>query len=231
MRILLVEDNQLLGEGLCDALHDEGETIDWLKDGKQALHALQVEAFDLLVLDLGLPLIDGLEVLRRLRGGEHILADNRHLPVLILTARDGISERVTGLDLGADDYLTKPFDVAELLARIRALLRRSRGRSEADIQLGALCIQPAERKVTLNQRLLTLSRREYALLTIMAGSPGKVFSKQQLSQTVYGWGEEVESNALEVHIHNLRKKLDGQFIRTVRGVGYTIEEPAGAGLQ
>lgn len=222
MRVLLVEDNILLGEGLFDTLQDEGETVDWMKDGQQALSALSVEGFDLAILDLGLPKVDGLEVLRQLRSGNGSLSKNQHIPVLILTARDEIQNRVKGLDFGADDYLVKPFDISELMARMRALTRRSKGRTSDTISVGTLEIRPSERKVSLDGSPISLSRREYALLVALAEKPDQVFTKQQLGQTLYGWGEEVESNALEVHIHNLRKKLQGRFIRTLRGIGYSL---------
>lgn len=222
MRVLLVEDNILLGEGLFDTLQDEGEAVDWMKDGQQALAALRSEHFNLVILDLGLPRIDGLEVLRQLRGGHGGLEQNQHVPVLILTARDEIQDRVKGLDYGADDYLVKPFDISELMARMRALTRRAKGRTVDSITVGTLEICPSERRVMLDGSPVTLSRREYALLTAMAEKPDQVFTKQQLGQTLYGWGEEVESNALEVHIHNLRKKLQGRFIRTLRGIGYSL---------
>ncbi|MCP5207654.1 MAG: response regulator transcription factor [Hahellaceae bacterium] len=216
MRILLVEDSELLGDGLVDALNDEGETVDWVKDGESALHAIIAESFDLMILDLGLPKIDGVEVLKRMR------AKKIDLPVLILTARDKITDKIAGLDLGADDYMVKPFDVDELLARLRALKRRFHGRTTPEIVIEKLRIHPATREVWYNDALISLSRREYALLVELANYEGRVLGKQKLSELIYGWGEEVESNALEVHIHNLRKKITGGLIKTVRGVGYTL---------
>lgn len=220
MRILLVEDNVLLGEGLQDSLADEGETVDWMKTGREALLALKSEPFDLIILDLGLPDLDGLEVLRKLRGQESGLQQNRQTPVLILTARDQTADRVKGLDQGADDYLVKPFERDELLARTRALHRRATGRSQPILDFERLVIVPSERRVTLDGNDINLSRREYAVLLALAESPGRYLSKQQISEKIYGWGEEVESNALEVHIHHLRKKLEGNYIVNRRGLGY-----------
>lgn len=224
MRILLVEDNVDLAEGLRETLQDEGETVDWFVDGRDALKALGVERFDLVVLDLGLPGLDGLSVLKKLREGSQIHADNRDVPVLVLTARDQISDRVTGLDTGADDYLVKPFDIDELLARSRALYRRSMGRSQTVLSFNGLSIFPNDHSVLLDEQPLSLSRREYALLSTLAENPNRVLSKQRLSEAIYGWGEEVESNALEVHIHNLRKKLKGRYIRNRRGLGYLFSD-------
>jgi DNA-binding response OmpR family regulator len=211
-----VEDSELLGDGLVDALRDEGETVDWVRDGESAVHALLAEAFDLMILDLGLPKMDGIEVLRRVR------AKKMDLPVLILTARDQITDKIAGLDLGADDYMVKPFDVDELLARMRALKRRFHGRTTPEMRIGKLCIRPDIREVLFDNAPVILSRREYALLVELANYQGRVLDKQKLSELIYGWGEEVESNALEVHIHNLRKKLSGELIKTIRGLGYTL---------
>lgn len=216
MRILVVEDNDLLGDGLVDALRDERETVDWVKDGSSALHALRTEPFDLVILDLGLPKLDGMQVLKQLRELQI------QVPVLILTARDHLTDRISGLDAGADDYMIKPFDIEELLARVRALNRRYHGRSTPAIEAGMLRIIPETREVTYDGASIELSRREYALLLELARYQGKVLEKQKLTDLIYGWGEEVESNALEVHIHNLRKKTDTQLIKTIRGVGYLI---------
>ncbi len=216
MRILLVEDNALLGDGLVDALRDEKETVDWVKDGRSAVHALDAEPFDLVILDLGLPQLDGMDVLKTLR------QKKLDVPVLILTARDELTDRVKGLDAGADDYMLKPFDVEELLARIRALKRRYHGRSNPEVEIGALRIQPETREVWYAGHTVDLSRREYALLLELANYRGKVIEKQKLADLIYGWGEEVESNTIEVHIHNLRKKISAHLIKTIRGVGYSI---------
>ncbi|MCP5170371.1 MAG: response regulator transcription factor [Hahellaceae bacterium] len=216
MRILLVEDNEVLGDGLAEALRDEGETVDWLTDGESALHALLSEAFDLLILDLGIPKRDGLSVLQQMR------SKGKDLPVLILTARDQLEDKVKGLDIGADDYMVKPFDIAELLARIRALSRRFHGRTTPEIEIGHLYINPESRDVRFSGNAVKLSRREYALLFELASHQGKVLSKSHLADLIYGWGDEVESNALEVHIHNIRKKTRDDLIKTVRGVGYLL---------
>lgn len=216
MRILLVEDSELLGDGLVDALKDSGETVDWVKDGESAVHVVFSEPFDLVILDLGLPKLDGMSVLRQIRDKKMAI------PVLILTARDEITQKIKGLDAGADDYMIKPFDVNELLARTRALKRRYHGRAEPEITVENLRILPETREVWYAEEVVSLSRREYALLLELANYRGKVIEKQKLSDLIYGWGEEVESNALEVHIHNLRKKTSSHLIKTVRGVGYKM---------
>lgn len=217
MRILLVEDDELLGDGVRAGLMQYGYIIDWIRDGQSALQAILMESFDTIVLDLALPKKSGLEVLKAMR------AQNIMTPVLILTANDLIEDRVKGLDAGADDYLVKPFDLQELSARIRALQRRTVARADPTIIFGRLTIDPATRQAYLDDELLLLPRREFALLHKLLEQAGKVISKEQLLQTLYGWGEEIDSNALEVHIHNLRKKLGKEFIRTIRGVGYIIE--------
>ncbi|MDZ3992376.1 response regulator [Pseudomonas sp. Teo4] len=217
MRLLLVEDDAALGEGICDGLRQEGYTLDWLQDGASALHALLHEAFDLVVLDLGLPRLDGIELLRRLR------ASGRNLPVLILTARDATEDRINGLDAGADDYLVKPFDLNELKARLRALLRRSAGRAQLVIEHAGVSLDPATQQVHYQGQLVVLTPKEYRLLHELLAQPGKVFTRERLTQLLYGWDEEPESNTLEVNIYQLRKKLFNGLIRTVRGIGYLVE--------
>ena len=218
MRILLAEDDPMIGDSLRKGLRDEGFTVDWVQDGRSAERALEVTDYALAVLDLGLPQKDGLAVLRgwRQRG--------LTLPVLILTARDAVPDRVKGLDSGADDYLVKPFDLAELLARMRALLRRQSGRARDLIEMGGLTLDPAAHAVDYQGQPISLSAREFALLRALAEAPGIVLSREQLEDRLYGWGEEVESNAIEVHIHNLRRKLSPGVIRTVRGVGYMARD-------
>ncbi|WP_069865247.1 MULTISPECIES: response regulator [Pseudomonas] len=220
MRLLLVEDDSALGEGVRTGLRQEGYTIDWLKDGASALHALQHETFDLAVLDLGLPRLDGVEVLKRLRAG------GANLPVLILTARDATEDRIAGLDAGADDYLVKPFDLDELKARLRALLRRSAGRARVLIEHAGVSLDPATQQVSYQGQPVLLTPKEYLLLHELLAQPGKVFTRERLTQLLYGWDEEAESNTLEVHIYHLRKKLSGDLIRTVRGIGYLVEGQA-----
>ncbi|BBP82139.1 MULTISPECIES: response regulator [Pseudomonas] len=217
MRLLLVEDDTALGEGLRTGLREEGYTIDWLQDGASALHALTQENFDLVILDLGLPRMDGINVLKRLRGSGSVL------PVLVLTARDGMEDRIAGLDAGADDYLIKPFDLNELKARLRALLRRSSGRAKVLIEHGGVSLDPVSQQVHYQGRPVLLTPREYLLLHELLAQPGKVFSRERLTQLLYGWDEEAESNTLEVHIYHLRKKLFSELIRTVRGIGYLVE--------
>jgi two-component system response regulator QseB len=217
MRLLLVEDDPMVGEAVREGLRQEGYAIDWVRDGKAAETALGVEQYDLVLLDLGLPRRDGLEVLASLR------AARDDVPVLIITARDTLPDRIKGLDTGADDYVVKPFDLDELAARVRALLRRAAGRAEPEIRAGALTIKPATREVFVEDRAVALSAREFALLEALAERPGVVLSRSQLEGRLYGWGEEIASNAVEVHVHNLRRKLGIDIIRNVRGVGYTLE--------
>lgn len=219
MRILLVEDDAALGEGIRTALKPEGYTVDWLQDGASALHALGCESFDLCLLDLGLPRMDGLEVLRQLRAAAN------PVPVLVLTARDSTGERIAGLDAGADDYLVKPFDVAELKARMRALLRRSFNRPQPALEYRGIRLDPQSQVVSYQEREVNLPRKEFLLLHELIAQPGRVLTRDKLQQVLYGWDEEVESNALEVHIHHLRKKFFPELIRTVRGVGYMVDKP------
>ncbi|OZG71031.1 DNA-binding response regulator [Hahella sp. CCB-MM4] len=217
MRILLVEDDELLADGIKTSLSLKSNAVDWVESGEAALHAVQVSMFDIIILDLGLPGIDGLTVLRKLR------SDGNQTPVLILSARDQIQDRVKGLDSGADDYLLKPFDVSELQARLRALTRRSSGHRHPDININDIRILPSSYQVFKGDDEIKLSRREYAILHELASHRGRVLSREQLEDLIYGWSDEVSSNTMEVHIHNLRKKLGSQLIKTVRGLGYTIE--------
>ncbi len=210
----------MLGESIEKGLRRAGFVVDWVRDGRAAELALADGCHDLLLLDLGLPRLDGLTLLKRLRQGEDAI------PVLIITARDAIEDRVTGLNLGADDYLTKPFDLNELIARVHALLRRRRGSPQALLRLGALQLDPIAREVCLDGRPLHLSAREYSLLYALMEKPGAVLSVAQLENRLYGWGEEVQSNAVEVHLHHLRRKLGPGWIRNVRGVGYKLTPPA-----
>lgn len=222
MRILLVEDDRLLGDGVRAGLTQAGFTVDWVSDGKEAELALASEPYALVVLDLGLPRLDGLTLLQRMRD------KGSDLPVLILTARDTVPDRVRGLETGADDYLVKPFDLAELTARVRALIRRSRGRGSPRLRHGDLILDPAAHTVTLRGAPVELSPREFAILHELLQNAGRVLSRGQLEESLYGWGEEVESNAVEVYIHHLRKKLGADLIRTLRGVGYMVEKLPGA---
>jgi DNA-binding response OmpR family regulator len=216
MRILLVEDDPQLGDGLTIGLRQAGFAVDWLKDGNSADQALQSETFDFVVLDLGLPRLSGMEVLSRAR------RRGQNMPILILTARDATGEKVAGLDAGADDYLVKPIDLDELTARIRALTRRSAGRAEPLLIHGELALDPAAHTVTQAGLVVELSSREFSLLQQLLENAGRVLTRTQLEQSIYGWRDEPDSNALEVHIHHLRKKLGSELIRTLRGVGYTI---------
>lgn len=218
MRLLLIEDDVALGEGVLQALSREGYTVDWVKDGASALHALLSEGFDLAILDLGLPKLDGLTVLKRLR------ESGSALPVLILTARDATEDRIAGLDAGADDYLIKPFDLSELKARLRALLRRSAGRARVMIEHAGISLDPTTQQVTYQNEPVSLTPKEYQLLYELLSPPGRVMTRERLIQLLYGWNEEAESNTLEVHIHHLRKKFSTELIRTVRGVGYLVED-------
>ena len=216
MRILLVEDDPELGDGLTVGLRQAGFAVDWLRDGHAADLALRDEGFDLVVLDLGLPRLSGMEVLKRARDR------GQSLPILILTARDATGDKVSGLDAGADDYLVKPIDLDELSARIRALTRRSAGRAAPLLVHGELAIDLAAHRVTLAGQAVELSGREFSLLHMLLENAGRVLTRSQLEQSLYGWHDEPDSNALEVHIHHLRKKLGSELIRTLRGVGYTI---------
>ena len=219
MRALLVEDDPLLGDGLKTALEREGYAVDWFQQGRNALEALKCEPFSVMVLDLGLPDMDGLDVLTEVRR-------SGSLPVLILTARDAIDQRISGLDAGADDYVLKPFELQELLARLRVIRRRAAGRASQTICLGKLSIDEASHQVTWQGQAVELSRREFALLAELAHQPGQVLSRPRLESLLYGWGTELESNALEVHVHHLRKKLDRSLILTIRGIGYRLNTEA-----
>lgn len=214
MRLLLVEDDALLGDGLRAGLKQAGFGVDWVRDGEAARLALDAEPFSAVVLDLGLPRLSGLELLKCVRGGKNTV------PILILTARDAVADRIAGLDAGADDYLVKPCDLGELAARLRALVRRSAGQATPLLEVGSLCLDPAAHAASFRGRALELSAKEFALLHELAREAGRVLSKEQLVQRLYPWGEEIESNAIEVHIHHLRRKLSTEAIVTLRGVGY-----------
>lgn len=216
MRILLAEDDTMIGKSVQIGLKREGYAVDWVRDGVAAELSLANGTYELLLLDLGLPRKSGLEILASLR------AKKNPIPVLILTARDAVSDRVKGLDGGADDYLVKPFDLDELSARIRALIRRQVGRSAPLIEHGELTVNPVSHEVSLRGTSVTLSAREYALLAALLERPGIPLSRSQLEESIYGWGEEVESNTVEVYIHSLRRKLGQGWIVNVRGVGYLI---------
>lgn len=218
MRILLIEDDELLGEGLVTALADAGHVVDWLRDGAAGLAALEAEEFELVLLDLGLPRMDGMTMLARARGRDE------SIPVIILTARDTLPDRVAGLDAGADDYLVKPFELDELHARIRAVARRRAGRAQTRVVHGGLELDPVSRQATWQGQPVELRRREYDILEALVENAGRILSKEKLEQRLYGWQAEVESNAVEVHVHHLRRKLAPDFIRTVRGVGYVVDK-------
>ena len=217
MRILLVEDDPLLASGLQVALKQANYLVEHVSDGQMALSALESHGFDLVILDLGLPKVDGIEVLRTVR------ARPDHTPVLILSARDSAAHRVQGLDLGADDYLIKPFDLDELKARLRVLERRRTGTSTNLLQLGELAIDLSAMRVTWEGRAVELQPYEFKLLRKLAESPSQIFSREQLEEALYGWGEGVDSNAINVYVHNLRKKIAPHIIRTVRGIGFGIQ--------
>lgn len=216
MRLLLVEDDLMIGESVLDLLRAEGYAVDWVKDGDMADTALDLQNYDLVLLDLGLPRRDGLTVLRRLR------ARKDRTPVLIATARDAVAQRVEGLDMGADDYIVKPYELDELLARIRALLRRAAGRAEPVYEHLGISIDPLTREVTLDGHAVVLSAREWAVLELLLARPGMILSRRQLEEKLYGWKDELSSNAVEVYIHGLRKKLGPGIIQNVRGVGYVM---------
>jgi two-component system OmpR family response regulator len=216
MRLLLVEDDAMIGEALLDALRAEHYAVDWVRDGAMADAALRAEKYDLVLLDLGLPKRDGLDVLRALRSRRSTV------PVLVATARDAITDRVAGLDAGADDYIVKPYDTDELLARMRALIRRSAGRGEPVFSHKGVTLNPATRECAVDGQPVSLSAREWAVLEPMLARPGVVFSRAQLEEKLYGWKEEISSNAVEVYVHGLRKKLGSELIHTVRGLGYVV---------
>jgi two-component system, OmpR family, response regulator QseB len=218
MRILVVEDDPMIGKTLQQALQQDGYAVDWVTDGRAAQEALATgaDAYAMVLLDLGLPRKSGIELLRELR------REGNRVRVLVVTARDAVADRVAGLDAGADDYLTKPFSLDELTARMRALLRRDVVREDNVLRHGALALDPVAHRVTKDGQPVELSAREFALLAALLERPGAALSKAQLEERIYRWGEEVESNAVEVHVHNLRKKLGADVIRTIRGVGYVI---------
>jgi two-component system, OmpR family, response regulator QseB len=225
MRVLLVEDDELLGYGLRAGLTQHGDAVEWVKDGKSALQLLQSQSkensYDVTILDISLPKLSGTEVLKQIR------AKNIKTPVLVLTAHDRIDDRVKGLDMGADDYVCKPFDLSELCARMRALQRRTGTTSRAIpvIAIGNVKVDPGSRRVFVGDKQVEISRREFVLLHLLMENAGRVLTREQISQNLYGWGDEVDSNALEVHIHNIRRKVGNEFIETIRGVGYLIEKP------
>ena len=216
MRLLLVEDDGMVGSAVREGLRQDGFSIDWVQDGSAAEAALRTEPYDCLLLDLGLPKKGGLEVLRDLR------ARRNEIPVVVITARDAVPDRIAGLDAGADDYVIKPFDLEEVAARVRAVVRRRQGRGEPEIEHRGLVLKPSTREAQFRGAPISLSRREFAVLEALAARPGSILSRQQLEQHVYGWGEEIESNAVEVFVHSIRKKLGADFIVTVRGAGYMV---------
>jgi len=222
MRLLLVEDDRMIGDSLRAALRLEGHAVDWVRDAAAARTTLATERFDLVLLDLGLPQGDGLDVLRELRARRDVT------PVIVLTARDGVVDRVAGLDAGADDYLAKPFEFDELTARMRAVLRRHGGHAAPVLSFGGVTLDPATRQVTRDGAPVLLSAREFAVLEALMTRPGALLSRAQLEDKLYGWGEEIESNAVSVYIHQLRRKLGADFIGTVRGVGYCVGRPGAA---
>lgn len=216
MRVLIVEDDPLLGDALAAGLKQRGFVADWVQDGREAQTAVRTEPFAALVLDLGLPGLSGLELLRSER------ARGNKIPVLILTARDAVQDRITGLDNGADDYVVKPTDLDELAARLRALVRRSKGEPAPLLSVGQLLLDPAARTVTLDGHVVDLQPREFTLLQELMLNAGRVLSREQLEERMYRWGEAVESNAVEVHVHHVRRKLGANVVKTIRGVGYVM---------
>lgn len=216
MRVLVIEDDVLLGDAIQAGLKQSGYAVDWMKDGISADQALSTEPYAAVVLDLGLPRMSGLEVLRRMRGR------NTPVPVLILTAMDTVDDRIKGLDAGADDYLVKPFDMGELTARLRALVRRASGKAAPSLQVGEVELDAAAHQVSYRQQAVELTAKEFAVLHALMLAAGRVLSRAQIEEQLYAWGEEVESNAVEVHIHHLRRKLFPGLIETIRGVGYLI---------
>ncbi|HEU0220036.1 MAG TPA: response regulator transcription factor [Gallionella sp.] len=220
MRVLVVEDDALLGDAIQAGLKQSGYAVDWMKDGATAEQALATEPYAAVVLDLGLPRLSGLEVLRRLRSRN--AQTNTQTPVLILTAMDTVDDRIKGLDAGADDYLVKPFDMGELAARLRALIRRASGKAEPLLEVAGVRLDPAAHRVLYRDKPVELSAREFAVLHALMLNAGKVLSRARLEEQLYAWGDEIESNAVEVHIHHLRRKLFPELIETIRGVGYLM---------
>jgi two-component system response regulator QseB len=216
MRLLLAEDDAMIGESVSRGLRQDGFAVDWVRDGREAEEALAASVHDLVLLDLGLPRKEGLDLLRAMRRR----GDSR--PVLIVTARDSVADRVAGLDAGADDYVQKPFELTELAARVRALLRRRDGRASPVVEVGDITLDPAAHEVRVRGDVVAVSAREFALLEALLARPGAVLSRAQLEEKLYGWNEEIGSNAVEVHLHALRRKLPPNSIRNVRGVGWTI---------
>jgi len=223
MRLLLVEDDEILGDGLAAGLKMEGYAVDWLTNGKLADEALKMNCYELVVLDLNLPDMDGLSILRALR------ARKDETPVLVLTAKDTVPDRVEGLDSGADDFVIKPFELDEVCARLRALARRNEGRSSPTVEYKGIVLDPASHQVTYNDEKVELSQKEFEILSFLMGNIGRVVSRARLEESLYSWSSDIESNTVEVHIHYLRKKLDPSIIRTVRGVGYIIDSESDAG--
>lgn len=220
MKLMLAEDDPHVGAGIVQGLRLAGFTVDWVRDGLEATHALAVGSYALLILDLGMPKMGGIELLDTLR------RKNNMIPILIVTARDAVTDKIDGLNRGADDYLIKPFNLEELAARVHALLRRGQSRNTRELRLGKLCVIPTTCSVTIDDRQITLTAREFALLVALMETPGNVVSLRELEERLYGWEEEVASNAVEVLLHRLRRKLNGSWIRNVRGVGYKVVEPA-----
>ena len=218
MRVLLVEDDRMIGETVQDELRDSSYAVDWVRDGKLALTSLATHVYDAILLDLGLPGADGLDVLRAVRGAEN------PVPLIIITARDSVEDRIRGLDEGADDYLIKPFDISELRARMRAVIRRRGGQAAPLMSNGILTLDPATREATTGEIATRLSSREFALLQALMIRPGAILSRAELEDRIYGWNEEVESNAVEFLIHSLRKKLGAAAIKNVRGVGWMVSK-------
>jgi len=220
MRVLVVEDDALLGDAIQAGLKQSGYAVDWMQDGVSAEQALATEPYAAVVLDLGLPRLSGLEVLSRLRSRN--VQKNIHTPVLILTAMDTVDDRIKGLDAGADDYLVKPFDMGELAARLRALIRRAGGQPEPLLQVAGVKLDPAAHSVLYQDKPVELSAREFSVLHALMLNAGKVLSRTQLEEQLYAWGDEIESNAVEVHIHHLRRKLFPALVQTIRGIGYLM---------
>jgi two-component system OmpR family response regulator len=218
MKVLLVEDDPMIGAAIQMALQDAAYAVDWTHDGEAALSALGTQSYDVMLLDVGLPRCSGLEVLRQIRQGQNAL------PVLLVTARDAVNDRIAGLDLGADDYVVKPFEMGELLARMRAVVRRKAGNASPILSNGVLFLDPSLREVQVEDKTVRLSAREFSLLQALLLRPGAILSREELENRIYGWNEEVESNAVEFLIHSLRKKLGATAIKNIRGMGWMVSK-------